>query len=184
MTLQWIPEPFTLGVTSVADCQAACLKLPAEQQALCLNSCIPPEPPPKTGLAAGVAAVMVVGSLVIGFLAGSTFQTKYFEDHGVPDWLMEKERRRLRENPAEIWSAPKTKRLRRQKLFDLATTSRYSPPSPRRAKNTLEAWRVEGDVSQIEYVELQQMLTMINRRIEYGASPSATAFELQELRKV
>ena len=95
VTLQWIPEPSALGAT-VADCQAACLKLAPEQQALCLNACIPPAPQPKVGLAAGVAAVMVVGSLVIGFLAGSMFQTYYFEEHGVPDWLMEKERRRAR----------------------------------------------------------------------------------------
>lgn len=106
MTIEWIHEPANLSAT-VADCQAACLKLPAEQQALCLNACVPPAPQPKVGLAAGVAAAMVVGSLVIGFLAGSMFQTYYFEEHGVPDWLMEKQRRRLRENPTRKRSVAK-----------------------------------------------------------------------------
>lgn len=83
--------------TPLTDCQAACLKLPPEEQAPCLNECLAAlqcPAPPKTGLAAGVAAVGIVGALVVGFVAGIVFQTGHFEEHGVPDWLIEKDKRR------------------------------------------------------------------------------------------
>lgn len=82
------------------------------------------------------------------------------------------------ENPVEIWSAPKTKRERRQKLRDVALTSMYASggPSLLRAYGILDGWRIEERVSGVEYLELKEMLSEIGpdrrRTREMNANPS------------
>jgi hypothetical protein len=70
--IEWVQPTVALGVTSVADCQAACLKLPAEQQAPCMNGCIPlvSSDTAKAGVTALAAVIMAGIAGVLGLFVG------------------------------------------------------------------------------------------------------------------
>ena len=71
--IEWVQPTVALGVTTVADCQAACLKLPAEQQAPCLNNCIPlvSETTAKAAVTSLTAVVIAGAAGLLGLFLGA-----------------------------------------------------------------------------------------------------------------